>query len=92
MSTTIPNIPAHSQPVTVFPQEIEVTITFKLSVNNQEERNYYLNPETSQPTAGFLSDMAENIEILVVTETLLTINNLTPDQLLTVLQAQQPQQ
>jgi hypothetical protein len=40
-----------------FPQEIEVTLKFKVKVNTQDARDYFLNSETEDSAAvSFLAD------------------------------------
>lgn len=42
---------------TVFPQEIEVTLTLKLTMINQLERDYWLEPSTTNVTLDAVADI-----------------------------------
>jgi hypothetical protein len=45
--------------VTEFPQQIEVTFTLVVEVNDQEGRDYWLEPGTTKPTLNAIADMMD---------------------------------
>lgn len=79
----------HPQVDYIFPQVIEVTLTLKIGVTTQDERDYYLNRETGAPSVNLLADTFDTY-MGVENETLLEINNLKPEQVKAALQAQVP--
>jgi hypothetical protein len=42
---------------TVFPQEIELTLTLKYIANDQDERDYWLEPSTTNVTLDAVADI-----------------------------------
>jgi len=69
-----------------FPEKLSVTITLEVTVNTQEERDYYLKPGTTEPNISFLADVADGVMIFD-TESVETINGLNADQITSALQA-----
>jgi hypothetical protein len=58
------DVAIESQPVTAspnptFPQQIEVTFTFKLNVDSQAERDYWLEAGTTNTTLDAVADVMD---------------------------------
>jgi len=69
----------------IFPQNIEATITFKIRVSDQEQRDYWLNPETGAVSVETLADLMDNYTFDGQDEHIISINNLTKTQLQQIL-------
>jgi len=71
-----------------FPQVIRVPIVLEITVNNQEERDYYLDAHTGALPVGVIADMLDTFEVeRIGSETLLTVNNMTHSQAQAALKA-----
>lgn len=69
-----------------FPQEIEVAITLRIRVTDQEARDYWLNPETGLVAVETLVDIIDSFTFSDAgDEHILSINNLTKAQLQQIL-------
>ncbi len=69
-----------------FPQEIEVTITLKVRVQDQEARDYWLNPETGAVSIDTLADVLDYYDWN--DENMVSINNFTRIQLQQILNSE----
>jgi hypothetical protein len=67
----------------VFPQEIEITLILKLTVETQEERNNWLEPETKVIQIDALADIKDILECDGLN--INTINGFTGEQLQNIL-------
>jgi hypothetical protein len=53
--------PAVADPNSKFPQLIKVTLTFKVDVHDQAERDYWLDPNTGAVTLNVIADFTDII-------------------------------
>lgn len=74
----------NSQLSQTFPQEIEVQITLRVRVTDQEARDYWLNPDTGTVAIATLADVIDSFE-WDGDENILSINNLTKAQVQQIL-------
>ena len=79
-----------SQQSTIFPQEITVSLSLKVKVQDQEARDYFLNSETNAAAVSFIADV---FDMMAFTnnpdgDNILTINNLTQTQVQQILQTE----
>lgn len=75
----------NSQLSQTFPQEIEVQITLRVRVADQEARDYWLNPDTNAATIPFLADVFDTIGFYGTDDEIVSINNMTQPQLQQIL-------
>lgn len=68
-----------------FPQEIEVTLVLRVCVNDQEARDYWLNPNTGSASIATLADVRDMFSFDGMDESIITINNLTKEQVQQIL-------
>jgi hypothetical protein len=68
-----------------FPQEIEVTLTLKVRVTDQESRDYWLNPQTGEPSIGMIADVNDALFSWNEENNMVSINNLTEAQIQQIL-------
>jgi hypothetical protein len=78
--------PLSSQQSTVFPQEITVSLSLKVKVEDQEARDYFINSETNAAAVSFIADVFDMLGF--GHEDVLTINNLTQTQVQHILQSE----
>ena len=64
---------------TTFPQQIEVTFTLKLTVNEQLERDFWFEPGTTNVTLDAVADIFDILSDYY--STLESVDNLTPEQI-----------
>jgi hypothetical protein len=72
--------PAVADPNFKFPQLIEVTLTFKVEVLDQAERDYWLDPNTGAATLDIVADFTDVINDNFSAE-LVSVNGLTYAQI-----------
>lgn len=77
----------NSQTNFTFPQELEVQITLKVRVTDQEQRDYWLNPETSAVAVETLADILDSFS-WDGDESIVSINNMTKTQLQQILNSE----
>ncbi len=83
-SINVPH-PAPAVVSTTFPQEIEVTLVLKLTVEDQDERDEWLEPGTFVIKPDALADVFDIFDINY--SPINSINNFTKAQLQAILQA-----
>jgi hypothetical protein len=73
-----------ASPDATFPQQVEVTITLKLTIDDQAERDYWLEPSTSTATLDVVADVMD-----ILSDScgyyVDAVNNLTHEQILQAL-------
>jgi hypothetical protein len=72
--------PAVADPNSKFPQLIEVTLTLKVAVHDQAERDYWLDPNTGAATLDAVADFTDVINDNYSAE-LVSVNGLTYAQI-----------
>ncbi len=64
-------------------EKITVSFSLEIEVEDQEGKNYYLNPLTNTLAASCIADMFDNADTMV--GTLLSVNGITQEQVQTLL-------
>lgn len=65
---------------------ITVSLSLKIEVESQEDRDYYLNPKTGEVAAACVADIFDNADTMV--GTLLTVDGLTKQDVQSLLNAE----
>ena len=66
-----------------YPEEIELTLKLRIKVSNEEDKNYYLVPETGAATYDVIADIFDMIQ----SDNLLAVDNVTLPELREIVQA-----
>lgn len=69
--------------------EVSLTFTIKAEVATEEEKNYFLDSATNNPSIPVLADILDCTDGIVF-EKVTSINDKTPEQLKAALQAELP--
>ena len=70
-----------SAQATSFPQEIEVTLKLRLKVEDQEDRDYWIDPQTGELSVSCIADMFEDVNGGGEVEVLISVNGITHPQM-----------
>lgn len=70
-----------------FPQEIEMQLTIKIRVADQEERDYWISPDTGATAVGVIADVYDAF-FFGEEDHVITINNLTRTQVQQILNSE----
>ena len=64
--------------VETYPQQIEVSVVFKVLVDDREQKSYFLDPVTKTAAPPFITDLYDILDTVVCD--IVTINDLTLEQ------------